>query len=57
MLYLVIAWRIMQLMRLGRTLPDIDATLLLDADEIKAASILTKTPLPTGLRASTPSFS
>lgn len=48
MLYLVIAWRIMQLMRLGRTLPDLDAELLLDADEIKAAYILTKTPLPKG---------
>jgi hypothetical protein len=48
MLYLVIAWRIMQLMRLGRTLPDLDAELLLDPDEIKAAYILTKTPLPTG---------
>ncbi len=36
MLYLIIAWRIMQLMRLGRTLPDLDA------------DILTKTPLPKG---------
>jgi hypothetical protein len=48
MLYLIIAWRIMQLMRLGRTLPDLDAALLLDPDEIKAAYILTKTPLPKG---------
>jgi hypothetical protein len=48
MLYMVVAWRIMQLMRLGRTLPDMDVERLLDADEIKAAYILTKTPLPTG---------
>jgi hypothetical protein len=48
MLYLIIAWRIMQLMRLGRSLPDLDAALLLDPDEIKAAYILTKTPLPKG---------
>ncbi|MFB1489902.1 MULTISPECIES: IS4 family transposase [unclassified Thiocapsa] len=48
MLHLVIAWRIMQLMRLGRTLPDLDAELLLNAYEIKAADILTKTLLPTG---------
>lgn len=48
MLFLIIAWRIMRLMRLGRTLPDLGAELLLDADEIKAAFILTKTPLPKG---------
>jgi hypothetical protein len=47
-LHLVIAWRIMQLLRLGRTLPDLDVELLLDADEIQAAYILSKTPLPTG---------
>jgi hypothetical protein len=46
MLFLIIAWRIMQLMRLGRTLPDLDAALLLDPDEIKAAYILSKKPIP-----------
>jgi hypothetical protein len=35
--FLIIAWRIMRPMRLGRMLPDLDAELLLDPDEIKAA--------------------
>jgi hypothetical protein len=48
MLYLVIAWRIMPQMRLGRTLPALDAERLLDPNEIKADSILTKTPLLKG---------
>lgn len=44
-LYLVVAWRIAHLMRLGRTCPDLDAALFFDADEIEAAYLLReKTP-------------
>lgn len=47
MLFLIIAWRAsLQLMRLGRTLPDLVAVLLLDPEEIKAAYILSKKPVP-----------
>jgi len=45
-LFLVIAWRITRLMRLGRTLPDLDAALLLEPEECQAAYILAKQPLP-----------
>jgi hypothetical protein len=46
MLFLVVAWRIARLMRLGRTVPDLDAGLLLEPEEWQAAYILTKKPLP-----------
>ena len=36
-LFLVVAWRIARLMRLGRTLPDLDAALLLEPEEWQAA--------------------
>lgn len=39
-LYLVVAWRIAHLMRLGRTCPDLDAALFFDPDEIEAAYLL-----------------
>jgi hypothetical protein len=39
-LYLVVAWRINRLMRLGRTLPELPADVLLQADEWKAAYLL-----------------
>jgi hypothetical protein len=39
-LYLVVAWRIAHLMRLGRTCPDLDAELFFDPDEIQAAYLL-----------------
>jgi hypothetical protein len=39
-LYLVVAWRIAHLMRLGRTCPDLDAHLFFDSDEIQAAYLL-----------------
>jgi hypothetical protein len=39
-LYLVVAWRIAHLMRLGRTCPDLDAKLFFDPDEIQAAYLL-----------------
>ena len=37
-LYMVIAWRINRLMRLGRTLPDLPADLLFEPDEWQVAS-------------------
>ena len=45
-LYMVIAWRINRLMRLGRTLPDLPADLLFEPDEWRAAFVLNKKPLP-----------
>ena len=39
-LFMVVAWRIAHLMRLGRTCPDLDAELFFDADEIQAAYLL-----------------
>lgn len=41
-LYLVVAWRIAYLMRMGRTCPDLDAGLFFDPDEIQAAYLLNK---------------
>lgn len=45
-LYLVVAWRVARLMRLGRTCPDLDAALMFDRDEWQAAFILNKKPPP-----------
>jgi len=45
-LFMVVSWRIGRLMRLGRTCPDLPASLVFDADEIKAAYVLTKKALP-----------
>lgn len=45
-LYLVVAWRINPLMRLGRSLPELPADLLFEHDEWQAAYILNKKPLP-----------
>ena len=45
-LYMVIAWRINRLMRLGRTLPELPADLLFETDEWHAAFILNKKPVP-----------
>ena len=45
-LYMVIAWRINRLMRLGRSLPELPADLLFEADEWKAAFVLNKKPPP-----------
>jgi len=44
--YMVIAWRINRLMRLGRTLPDLPADLVFEPDEWRAAFILNKKPVP-----------
>ena len=45
-LYMVVAWRIARLMRLGRSCPELDAQLMFEPDEWKAAYILTKQKLP-----------
>ena len=45
-MYMIVAWRIARLMRLGRSCPDLDATLMFEADEWKAAYILNKEKLP-----------
>ena len=45
-LYLVVAWRINRLMRLGRNLPELPADLLFETDEWQAAYILNKKPVP-----------
>ncbi|RJG11337.1 IS4 family transposase [Massilia cavernae] len=46
-LFMVVAWRITNLMRLGRTCPDLDAALFFDPDEIRGAYLLTKKKMPT----------
>jgi hypothetical protein len=46
-LFMVVSWRIARLMRLGRTCPDLPASLMFDPDEIKAAYVLTNKPAPT----------
>lgn len=46
-LYMIVAWRITHLMRLGRTCPEFDANLFFSADEIDGAYLLTNTNLPT----------
>lgn len=45
-LYMVIAWRINRLMRLGRTLPEMPADVVFSVDEWHAAFILNKKPIP-----------
>jgi len=45
-LFMVVAWRIAYLMRLGRICPDLDASLFFDPDEIRGAYLLTKEPRP-----------
>lgn len=45
-IYMVIAWRINRLMRLGRTVPELDAALVFEPDEWRAAFILNKKPVP-----------
>jgi len=46
-LFMVVAWRIARLMRLGRTCPDLDAALLFERDEWQAAFILNRKKVPT----------
>ncbi|WP_274605645.1 IS4 family transposase, partial [Allochromatium vinosum] len=45
-LFLVVGWRIARLMRLGRTVPDLEASLLFEPEEWQAAYILAKKPVP-----------
>ena len=45
-LFMVVSWRIARLMRLGRTCPDLPASLVFDADEIHAAHVPTNKPMP-----------
>jgi IS4 transposase len=45
-LYLVVAWRIARLMRLGRTCPELPAELFFEADEWRGVHFLLKKPIP-----------
>jgi hypothetical protein len=45
-LYMIVAWRIAHLMRLGRTCPESDADLFCSANEIRGAYLLTSTKPP-----------
>lgn len=45
-LYLVVAWRIARLMRLGRTCPDLPAELFFEPEEWKGAHLLLKKKVP-----------
>lgn len=45
-LFMVVAWRIARLMRLGRTCPDLEAALLFEQDEWQAAYILNRKKVP-----------
>lgn len=45
-LFMVVAWRIARLMRLGRTCPDLEASLLFNRDEWTAAYVLNKKKPP-----------
>jgi hypothetical protein len=45
-LFMVVAWRIAYLMRLGRNCPDLDATLFFSADEIRGTYLLSKKSRP-----------
>lgn len=41
-LYMVVVWRIARLMRLGRTCPDLEASVFFDTVEIRGAYLLAK---------------
>ena len=43
---MVVAWRIARLMRLGRSCPELDAALMFEPDEWRAAYILNKEKIP-----------
>ena len=45
-LFMVVAWRVTHLMRLGRTCPDMDAALFFDIDEIRGTYLLTNIVQP-----------
>ena len=44
---MMVAWRIARLMRLGRSCPDLDAELMFEPDEWRAAYILNNQKPPT----------
>ena len=46
-LFMIVAWRVAYLMRVGRTCPNLDAALFFDPDEIRGAYLLSKKPQPT----------
>jgi len=48
-LYMIVTWRVMYLMRLGRTCPDLPADLVFDPLEWKSSYLLGKKPLPKGI--------
>lgn len=45
-LFMIVSWRIARLMRLGRTCPNLPASLMFDEDEIRAAYLLRQKPIP-----------
>lgn len=45
-LFMVVSWRIAHLMRIGRTCPDLNASLFFDPDEIRGAYLLAKKKPP-----------
>ena len=45
-MYMVVAWRIMYLMRMGRTCPDLSADLVFEPDEIRVAYLLREKEAP-----------
>ena len=45
-LYMIVAWRIARLMRLGRSCPNLNAQLMFEPDEWQAAYILNRQKLP-----------
>lgn len=48
-LFMIVAWRIAYLMRMGRTCPDLDAALFFDPDEIHGAHLLMKKRMSEGV--------
>ncbi|MEN3263090.1 IS4 family transposase [Sodalis endosymbiont of Spalangia cameroni] len=47
-LFMIVAWRIAYLMRMGRTCPELDAMLFFDSDETHGAYLLMNKPMPKG---------
>ncbi|WP_177168702.1 IS4 family transposase [Thorsellia anophelis] len=45
-IYMIVAWRVMRLMRLGRRCPDLPADLFFDADEITCTWLMSKQKPP-----------
>lgn len=45
-LYLIVAWRINHLVRLGRTCPDLDCEVAFDREEWQAAYLVARKPIP-----------